>query len=139
MIEIVLADDDAGVLAALRALFADDDRFDVVGDAADAVACISLVHDLDPDVVLLDARMPGSGLAATQELRAAGARAAVVVLSARLDARLLAGFIDAGVQGAFDKGSVSESLPDLVARCVAGERLLHARSTPDALRLLSSH
>lgn len=136
MFRIVIADDDAGVRAALRALFGDDARFEVVGEAADADECVALVQELDPDVVLLDSRMPGTGLAVAQLL--SEMRAATVVLSAQLDARLLAQFIEAGIRGAFDKGTSSVVLPDLVARCAAGERLLHARATPEALRLLSS-
>jgi len=138
MIRIVLADDDAGVRAALRALFDDDERFAVVGEAIDAESCLIQVRQAHPDVVLLDARMPGTGLAAVRQLRSCSASVACVVLSARLDAALLARFIEAGVQGAFDKGASSDSLPDLIARCAGGERVLHARATEDALRLLSS-
>jgi DNA-binding NarL/FixJ family response regulator len=55
----------------------------VVGEAADGAEAVAAVRTLDPDVVLMDVRMPGTnGIEATRQLAAAGARARVVVLTA---------------------------------------------------------
>lgn len=135
MITLVLADDEPVVRSALRALFEDDERFSVVGEAEDAAGCVELVLAHDPDVVLLDVRMPGGGLWAAQQLRTWAARSVVVVLSARLDPVLLARLLAVGVTGAFDKGAVGSGFPDLISRCVAGERVLQAAAAEEALRM----
>ncbi|WP_049563359.1 response regulator transcription factor [Nonomuraea sp. SBT364] len=79
MITVLLADDQPLVRAGLRALIDPEDDLSVVGEAADGRDAVRQAARLDPDVVLMDIRMPGlDGLAATREIVATRTRVVVV-------------------------------------------------------------
>jgi DNA-binding NarL/FixJ family response regulator len=68
-ISVVLVDDQELVRAGLRTLLARDPGIEVVGEAADGRTGVRLVQQAQPDVVLMDLRMPGlDGLAATRQI-----------------------------------------------------------------------
>jgi RNA polymerase sigma factor (sigma-70 family) len=69
VIRVVLADDQPLIRAGLRLLLDAEDDLDVVGEADDGRAAIALVRKLQPDVVVMDVRMPEvDGLEATREI-----------------------------------------------------------------------
>ncbi len=71
MIRVLLVDDDALVRAGLRMMLASAADIEVVGEAQDGGEVVGLVERYDPDLVLMDIRMPTvDGLAATRLLRA---------------------------------------------------------------------
>jgi DNA-binding NarL/FixJ family response regulator len=58
-IRVVTVDDQAPFRDAARAIVASTPGFELVGESADGAGALRLVHDVDPDIVLLDVRMPG--------------------------------------------------------------------------------
>jgi DNA-binding NarL/FixJ family response regulator len=71
-IRVLVADDQALVRGGFRKILEGDPEIEVVGEAADGDEAIELARSLDPDVVLMDIRMPRlDGIAATQALVAA--------------------------------------------------------------------
>ena len=69
MIRVLLADDQALVRAGFRALLDAQDDIEVVGEAADGAEALALTRALEPDVILMDIRMPGvDGLEATRAI-----------------------------------------------------------------------
>ena len=135
-IRVAIADDDAGVRSALSDVLAADARFDVVGTVASGDLLCRLVSDVAPDVVLLDVRMPGGGATAAETLRAGVHRPAVIAVSAITGAATVASLLRAGAVGYLAKGRLS-ALPDMVARCAAGEVVLAVPSAAEALRRLA--
>ena len=96
---VLLADDHAlfrdGIASLLGAW-----GFDVVGQAADGAAAVALAARLDPDLVLMDVRMPGvDGLEATRRIAAANPRIAIVMLTVSEDEDDLFGAVKAGARG----------------------------------------
>jgi CheY-like chemotaxis protein len=90
---VLLVDDHLLVRRGVRALLADADGFDVVGEASDGDEALVLVKELQPDLVVLDAEMPRrGGLDVLHELRRAVPRARVVMftLDADVETRALA-------------------------------------------------
>ena len=71
MIRVVLADDQALVRAGFRVLIDSEDDMEVVGEAADGTQAVELARKLEPDVMLMDIRMPGlDGVDATRQIAA---------------------------------------------------------------------
>jgi DNA-binding NarL/FixJ family response regulator len=81
-IRVLLVDDHPVVRDGLHGMFAASPDFEVVGEASDGEEAVTLAGRLDPDVVLMDLRMPGDGgVAAIRELTARGLRCRVLVLT----------------------------------------------------------
>ncbi|MGJ6964644.1 response regulator [Streptosporangium sp. G11] len=81
-IRVVLADDQALVRGGFRMILEARADLEVVGEAGDGREATDLVERLEPDVVLMDVRMPGvDGLEATRRIVASGSHARVIVLT----------------------------------------------------------
>ncbi|MEU8528870.1 response regulator transcription factor [Streptomyces sp. NPDC048629] len=81
-ITLLIVDDHPVVRDGLRGMFAAEPAFTVLGEAPDGVRGVELALSLDPDVILMDLRMPGGGgVDAIAELTRRGARARVLVLT----------------------------------------------------------
>jgi DNA-binding NarL/FixJ family response regulator len=82
MIRVLLADDQELVREGFRLILDAQEDIEVVGEAADGARAIELARELEPDLVLMDIRMPGvDGIEATRRLAAAGAAAHVLILT----------------------------------------------------------
>ena len=80
-VRVLLADDQALVRAGFRLLLESDDAIEVVGEATDGLEAVELTFATQPDVVLMDIRMPGmDGLEATRRIAAAPELSSVRVL-----------------------------------------------------------
>ena len=135
MTRVVLADDDHVFREILVEVLDADDRFEVVGVAGDAVEVIALVEETDPDLVLLDVRMPGGGPVAAQAITAAGnGRPKVVALSAQAGSSHVLAMLRGGVVGYLVKGNVGADLPNLLARVARGEVILAAPGADQLLK-----
>lgn len=79
---VVIADDDLSIRMLMRLILERTGEYRIVGEVGDSDSCLKVVHDLQPDIVLLDISMPGpDGLAALPLLRAAAPTSRLVVIS----------------------------------------------------------
>lgn len=136
MIRIVVADDHPVVRDGVRSMLAGVPDFDVVGEAASGPEAVAVVAATDPDVVVMDLRMPGGGgVDAVRRLVADGARAAVLVLTTYdTDADTIAA-IEAGATGYLLKDTPAAALFDAVRATANGETVL----SPAVAARLASH
>lgn len=92
-----------------------------MGELADGTDVVEAVAELTPDVVLMDARMPGvDGVVATRALRASDGAPPVLVLTTFEDEKILAGALRAGAAGFLLKGVPAEDLQRAVRTVAAG-------------------
>jgi DNA-binding NarL/FixJ family response regulator len=120
MIRVALVDDQPIIRAGLARILSPDDGFEVVAECADGRRAVEELPGLQPDVVLMDVRMPVlDGIAATAQLRAAADPLAVLVLTTFGEDEVLWGAVEAGAAGFVLKDSSAEDLIAAV-RAVAG-------------------
>jgi DNA-binding NarL/FixJ family response regulator len=125
MIRVLVADDQAVVRTGLRMILESQEGIEVVGEAADGQDALRRVSALDPDVVLMDVRMPVmDGIEATRRLTDGGARARVLVLTTYgLDEHVYEA-LKAGAAGFILKTESPQQLVEAVRVIAAGEALL---------------
>ena len=124
-IRLAIVDDQGMVRAGFRSLLADEQDFEVVGEAANGEEAVELVTRLAPDVTLMDIRMPVlDGIAATRRLIEAGVETKVLVLTTfDLDEYVFEA-LRAGASGFLLKDAPAEELAAAIRVVAAGESLL---------------
>jgi DNA-binding NarL/FixJ family response regulator len=124
-IRLLIVDDHPVVRDGLIGTFGAAEGFEVLGEAADGARAVTLAQALDPDVVLMDLRMPGSdGVQAIRELVARGVRARVLVLTTYdTDSDVLPA-IEAGATGYLLKDAPLDELLRAVRAAARGEAVL---------------
>ena len=129
-VRVVIADDQALFREGLRTLLSTRPEVDVVGEAANGEEVISLVDRLQPDVVLMDLRMPVmDGIVATTRLRDRWPNIPVLVLTTFDDDASLFGALRAGAAGYLLKDVSSETLMAAVTAAARGEAFLQSTVT----------
>ncbi len=137
-IRVVIADDHLMVRKGLRLMLEEEGGEDIelVGDAADGPATVALVELLQPDVVVMDIRMPGmDGIAALKRIRTLWPHIAVVLLTTYDEDELMIRGLQAGACGYFLKGAPLETLLNAVRMAARGEMLLQ----PEMMTRILSH
>lgn len=124
-ITVLLADDHALVRRGFRRILEDDPSISVVGEASNGDEAVRMFEQLQPDVVVMDAAMPGSsGLTATREILRAAPKAAILMLSMHSEETLVRQAMAAGARGYILKNAIDLDLADAVRRVAAGETVL---------------
>ncbi|MFJ9040289.1 response regulator [Streptomyces sp. NPDC102406] len=125
VITLLIVDDHPVVRDGLRGMFESAAGFTVLGEAADGVEGVTRALALDPDVVLMDLRMPGGGgVDAIKELTRRGTRARVLVLTTYdTDSDTLPA-IEAGATGYLLKDAPREELFTAVRAAAEGRTVL---------------
>lgn len=125
MIRVLVADDQAVVRGGLRMILEAQADLEVVGEAADGSEAITMVASLQPDVVLMDIRMPGvDGIEATRRIAQTSTRTRVLVLTTYALDEYVYESLKAGAAGFFVKTESPERLVEAVRLIAAGEALL---------------
>ncbi len=133
MIRLVLADDHALVRQGLRSLLDLTPDLRVVGEAADGEEALLKVAELNPDVVLMDVRMPRmTGLEALHALRRTDPGRRVVLLTTFDEDAAIIEALRSGVQGFLLKDVSLDELADAIRRVASGETLLPPGAWPVA-------
>jgi DNA-binding NarL/FixJ family response regulator len=125
MIRVIIADDQALVRGGFHSILAGQDDIEVVGETADGNETVELVERLQPDVVLMDIRMPGiDGLEATRRIVARGIATRVLVLTTFDVDDYVYEAMKAGASGFLLKTAPPRQLADAVRTIAAGDALL---------------
>ncbi|SFD94803.1 two component transcriptional regulator, LuxR family [Bacillus sp. OV194] len=131
MIRIVIAEDQQMMLGALGLLLNLEEDMEVVGKARDGERAISLVHQHQPDICIMDIEMPvKTGLEAAEELKGSGCKVMILTTFARTGYFQRA--VKAGVRGYLLKDSPSEELASSIRSVMAGRRIYAPELVDDA-------
>ncbi|MGG7102902.1 response regulator [Rhodococcus sp. 24CO] len=131
MIGVLIVDDQRLVRAGLRMLCTAAEGMTVSGEASNGVEAVALAAELDPDVILMDLRMPGlDGIGATQQIVSSGRRARILVLTTFDDDDHLYPALAAGASGFLVKDTEPAELLGAIRRIAEGEMVF----SPELLR-----
>lgn len=137
MIRILIADDHLIIREGLRLILETEDDFELVGEASDGAEALRQAAELQPDVVLMDLRMPGmDGLTAIERLSVEQPHIAVVILTTFNEDELMRRGLRAGARGYLLKDTDRQTLFNNIRAAARGETLLK----PEIMtRLLAQH
>ncbi|WIM95046.1 response regulator transcription factor [Actinoplanes oblitus] len=122
MIRVLLVDDQQLIRAGLRMLLDAEDGMEVIGEAGDGRAAVTLAAQLVPDVVVMDLRMPGvDGITATSRIMSERPSTRVVVLTTFGDDDHLYPALQAGACGFLLKDAPPAELLNGIRQAAAGE------------------
>lgn len=121
LLRVLLVDDQELIRAGLRGILRPRFGFDVVGELPDGADVNAAVQQSNPDVVVMDVRMPGvDGVTATRNLRQVPVAPPVLVLTTFEDDEVLAGALRAGAAGFLLKGVPADDLQRAVRAVAEG-------------------
>jgi len=131
VLRVLVADDSRLIVAGIRRALEDEDEIEVVGEAANGAEVLPMVGRTDPDVVLLDIRMPKmDGWMVLEQLRARYPRVKVVMLSVLSDQEHIAMALAHGASGYIVKTINPRDLPSALRQAVEGS-VYHAIGFPE--------
>lgn len=135
VIRVLLVDDDALVRSALALMVGGSSDIEVVGEAADGREGLLRATELNPDVVLMDIRMPVmDGLAATRALHEQPKPPRVIVLTTFDADDYVTGAIAAGADGFVLKDTPPAEIVAAIRTVAAGDPMLSASATASLIR-----
>ncbi len=138
-IRLALVDDSQVVRAGLRAVLGSDPTIEIIGEAGNVAEGVALCAKLQPEVVLLDLRLPdGSGFDACRQILRRSPDTRVLVLTSVVDSSLVDEAIRAGAHGYLLKEIDSRGLAQAVRDVAAGKSILDPAVTARVIELVRS-
>ena len=138
VIRVLIVDDQSLIRVGIQTLLSRKPDIQVVGQAADGEEALRQVAALDPDVVLMDIRMPGmDGVEATRQLVARQARAGIIILTTFRDDANVFSALAAGARGYLLKDTDHKQLAEAIRVVAAGRALIPPEITAQVLREFS--
>ncbi len=137
MIRIMIVDDHEMVREGLKAILLTEPDFVIVGDASNASQALQGIEQLQPDIVLLDVRLPdSSGIEVCQEVTERFPEIAVIILTTFTDQQLVAQCIKAGARGYIVKDVERFDLKRSIRAVARGEAAIDSKAAMAVLSQL---
>jgi two-component system, NarL family, nitrate/nitrite response regulator NarL len=134
---ILIADDHPIFRDGLKRLLEAERGFRVVGEACDGVEAVSLVHQLKPEILLLDLAMPRRpGLEALRELSTQSLSARVILLTAAVEKEQIVEALQLGARGVVLKDSATQILLKAIHAVMNGEYWVGRESVSNLVQYL---
>lgn len=132
MIKVLVADDHDLVRTGIVRMLEDADTIDVIAEAANGEEALRLCKQHNPDIVLMDIRMPGiGGMAATKKIVSYNADIKVIALTAHAEDPFPAKLLQAGAMGFITKGASPEQMIDAILKVQSGNRYISPEVAQD--------
>lgn len=125
VIRVLLVDDHALFRRGLQLVISEEDDIEVIGEAADGSEALELTKELEPDVVIMDVRMPRmSGIEAAEAIRQLDLHTRILILTVSEDEDDLFAAVRAGVSGYLLKEVATQEIPGAIRAVFAGQSLI---------------
>ncbi len=132
---VLLVDDHDLIREGLRRAFERDPGFEVVGEAGSVADAVKAAEELQPDVVIMDVRLPdGSGLDATRAIRASAPATGIVVLTMYAGDRQLFDALESGASAFVAKSAPAEEVVNAARHAAAAPANFSAADLAGAMR-----
>lgn len=127
MINIVLADDHTLLRDGIQTILSFEDDMKIVGSAASSEEALQLIETFQPDVVLMDIKMPGmNGISCTRQIKERFPKAVVIILTTFAEDHYIVEALAAGATGFLLKDTPSHKLTQSIRDAVCGQFILPA-------------
>ncbi len=125
-IRILITDDHSIVREGLRLILDTVEEFEVIGEAANGAEAVSMANELQPDVILMDLRMPKmDGLTAIQRLQIDQPEIGIIILTTYDEDDMMIKGLQAGARGYLLKDTRRATLFNTIQAAARGETLLN--------------
>lgn len=125
MIKVFITDDHYMVVEGIRSLLQHDTAIDLVGSASSVASCKAFLHQLKPDVILLDINLPdGSGLDLCAEIRAQYPAISILGLSTFNQGSYIKKMMENGASGYILKNASQKELTEAIHEVYNGRTYL---------------
>jgi DNA-binding NarL/FixJ family response regulator len=136
-IMVLIVDDHPVVLEGLRTMLSTDRNIEVVGEAGDGAEAVAMVEDKEPNVVLMDIRMPNmDGVQATRRIKHQSPSTAVIVLTMYDTDAYVVDAVRAGASGYLLKDATREMVVDTIRAVNSGATLIKTSLLTEAISSL---
>ncbi len=137
-VRVLIADDQTLFRVGLARLLEEDPRVDIVGQAGDGAEAVKLAGSLQPDVVLMDLKMPNlDGIEATRQIMASHPSVKVLLLTTFEADNHVIQALKAGASGYILKDSRPDSIVSSLLAVMAGERVMASAVANRVLEMLT--
>jgi two-component system response regulator DevR len=137
-IRLLLVDDHEVVRLGLRTLFARSDTIEVVGEAGSVAEATSAAQRVEPDVVLMDLRLPdGSGITACRDILSGNSAVRVLFLTSYSDEDAVRATVLAGAAGYLLKEIGHQALINAIETVASGQSILDPKITQTVLHQIA--
>jgi DNA-binding NarL/FixJ family response regulator len=136
-IRVLIVDDHPVVLEGLRTMLSTDRNIEIVGEAGDGTEAVTMVEDKEPNVVLMDIRMPNmDGVQATRRIKHQFPSTAVIVLTMYDTDAYVVDAVRAGASGYLLKDATREMVVDTIRAVNSGATLIKTSLLTEAISSL---
>ena len=136
-IRVLIVDDHPVVLEGLRTMLSTDRNIEIVGEACDGAEAVAIVEDKEPNVVLMDIRMPNmDGVQATRRIKHQFPSTAVIVLTMYDTDAYVVDAVRAGASGYLLKDATREMVVDTIRAVNSGATLIKTSLLTEAISSL---
>lgn len=137
MTRLLIVDDHEMVREGLKAMLVTEPDFSIVGDAANARQALEMIERLQPDIALLDIRLPDtSGIDVCRTVTERFPKTAVIILTTFTDENLIAQCVQAGARGYIIKDIERFDLKRAIRAVARGEAALDSKAAVSVLAQL---
>ena len=125
MIKLMIVDDHDLIRTGLSRLLSDQEKIDIIAEAASGEEAVTKARELKPNVVLMDANMPGiGGLEATRRLLRYDPDIKIIVITVHDEEPYPSRFMQAGASGYLTKGASADEMVIAIRQVATGKRYL---------------